>query len=132
MKKLLLTLVTITFISCSSSNNQGWPFIEPSPIMLELPDRKWENIDVTPISVQINYIDDNNLPIFYIDNNLVKIDSLESILIYQLNTNEKYDKSIEIYADKEIHIEYLVKVMEIGYRNKFKIVLNTNPKNLIK
>ena len=28
MKKLLLTLVTITFISCTSSNNQGWSYAE--------------------------------------------------------------------------------------------------------
>ena len=33
MKKLLLTLVTIMFISCSSSNNQGWPFIEQKAFM---------------------------------------------------------------------------------------------------
>jgi len=28
MNKLLLILFTITFISCTSSNNQGWPFTQ--------------------------------------------------------------------------------------------------------
>ena len=64
--------------------------IDESSIGISLKEEEYNRA----IFVQIKYVDSNNPPIFYIDNNLVKIDSLESILIYQLNTNEKYNKSI--------------------------------------
>ena len=48
-------------------------------------------------------------------------DELKHILANQL------DPAIILHTDKTVDIEYVVKVMDIAYRNKYKIVLATTP-----
>ena len=38
------------------------------------------------------------------------------------------DPAIILHADKTVDIEHIVKVMDIAYRNKYKIVLATSSK----
>ena len=44
------------------------------------------------------------------------------------NPNEKIEPGIVLHADKTVDIEHAVKVMDIAYRNNYKLVLATNPK----
>ena len=48
--------------------------------------------------------------------------NLESFL-----TKAEEDPAIILHADKSVDIEHVVKVMDIAYRNKYKIVLATKP-----
>ena len=38
------------------------------------------------------------------------------------------DPAIILHADKTVDIEHVVKIMDIAYRNKYKIVLATSSK----
>ena len=62
---------------------------------------------------------------FYINENKVKAASIEQELKLLIK-NEK-EPAIILHTDKTVAIEHVVKVMDIAYRNKYKIVLATTP-----
>jgi len=62
---------------------------------------------------------------FYIDQRMVKVQNLESELLV-LFQNE-ITPSIILRAEKSVPVDYVVKVMDIANRNKFKIILAVNP-----
>ena len=62
---------------------------------------------------------------FYIDQKMVNIQNLESELL-SLFQNETVS-SIVLRAEKSVPVDYVVKVMDIASRNKFKIILAVNP-----
>jgi biopolymer transport protein ExbD len=62
---------------------------------------------------------------FYIDQKMVNIQNLESELL-SLFQNETVS-SIVLRAEKSVPVDYVVKVMDIANRNKFKIILAVNP-----
>jgi biopolymer transport protein ExbD len=62
---------------------------------------------------------------FYIDQKMVNIQNLEYELL-SLFQNETVS-SIVLRAEKSVPVDYVVKVMDIANRNKFKIILAVNP-----
>ena len=95
--------------------------VSPNALKLLLPNSKARTLEKQTISVSITPEID-----YYIDDQKVDIGQLESILLDRL-ANEA-EPAIVLHADKTVDIEYAVKVMDIAYRNKFKVVLATNPK----
>ena len=63
---------------------------------------------------------------YYIDKKPIAEEALESTLIEMLSGDES--KAIVLRAETGVPIEKAVSVMDIAYRNQFKIVLAVNPK----
>ena len=95
--------------------------VSPNALKLLLPNSKARTLEKQTISVSITpeieyYIEDQKFP----------FDQLENQLKQRL-ANEQ-EPAIVLHADKTVDIEFAVKVMNIAYRNKYKVVLATNPK----
>ena len=95
--------------------------VSPNALKLLLPNSKSRTLEKQTISVSITpeieyYIEDQKFP----------FDQLENQLTQRL-ANEQ-EPAIVLHADKTVDIEFAVKVMDIAYRNKYKVVLATNPK----
>jgi biopolymer transport protein ExbD len=95
--------------------------VSPNALKLLLPNSKARTLEKQTVSVSITpeieyYIEDQKIP----------FEDLEDQLI-QLLSNE-VEPAIVLHADKTVDIEFAVKVMDIAYRNKYKVVLATNPK----
>ena len=87
-------------------------------ILLPKASGKTENKKSVSISIQKDLT-------FYIDQRIVKVQNLESELLV-LFQNETAP-SIILRAEKSVPVDYVVKVMDIANRNKFKIILAVNP-----
>jgi biopolymer transport protein ExbD len=95
--------------------------VSPNALKLLLPNSKAKTLEKQTISVSITpeieyYIEDVKYP----------FEQLEMELKNRL-VNE-VEPAIVLHADKSVDIEFAVKVMDIAYRNKYKVVLATNPK----
>ena len=89
---------------------------------LLLPKSSSKNTEKQSVSVSIDK--DIN---YYIDDSIkVSVSQLEARLKNRLNGVN--DKGIVLYTDKTVDIEHVVKVMDIAYRNQYKIVLATTQK----
>lgn len=95
--------------------------VSPNALKLLLPNSKSKTLEKQTISVSITSEID-----YYIGDVKYPFESLESELITRLS--QEVDPAIILHADKSVDIEYAVKVMDIAYRNKFRVVLATNPK----
>ena len=62
---------------------------------------------------------------FYIDQKEVALETLESELIKSLKNETT--PALVLRAEKSVPVDYVVKVMDIANRNKFKIILAVNP-----
>lgn len=87
-------------------------------ILLPKASGKTENKKSVSVSIQKDLT-------FYIDQKMVNVQNLESELL-SLFQNETAP-SIILRAEKSVPVDYVVKVMDIANRNKFKIVLAVNP-----
>ena len=87
-------------------------------ILLPKASGKTENKKSVSVSIQKDLT-------FYIDQKMVEIQNLESELL-SLFQNETVP-SIVLRAEKSVPVDYVVKVMDIANRNKFKIILAVNP-----
>jgi biopolymer transport protein ExbD len=94
--------------------------VSPNALKLLLPNSKSKTLEKQTISVSINKDLD-----FYINENQVKESNLENELKQVLS--QQHEPAIILHADKTVDIEHVVKVMDIAYRNKYKIVLATKP-----
>ncbi|RPG53557.1 MAG: biopolymer transporter ExbD [Flavobacteriales bacterium TMED84] len=94
--------------------------VSPNALKLLLPNSKSKTLEKQTISISIDK--DIN---FYIDENQVDITELETRLINILSS--ELDPAIILHSDKSVEIEHVVKVMDIAYRNNYKIVLATDP-----
>jgi biopolymer transport protein ExbD len=94
--------------------------VSPNALKLLLPNSQSKTLEKQTISVSIN----KELE-FYINENKIIESNLENEL-KQLLTKQ-LEPAIILHADKTVDIEYVVKVMDIAYRNKYKIVLATKP-----
>jgi biopolymer transport protein ExbD len=94
--------------------------VSPNALKLLLPNSKSKTLEKQTISVSINKDLD-----FYINENQVIENNLESEL-KEVLSNQK-EPAIILHADKTVDIQHVVKVMDIAYRNKYKIVLATKP-----
>ena len=98
--------------------------VTQNALELVLPQSSSKNTETTSLSVSIEKKD--KIINYYIDKEKVEFEKLEAKLIIKLR--EAKDKGIVLNADKSVEIEHVVKVMEIAYNNKFKLVLATSQK----
>ena len=94
--------------------------VSPNALKLLLPSSKAKTLEKQTISISITKDID-----FYINENKVTASSIEQELKLLIK-NEK-EPAIILHTDKTVAIEHVVKVMDIAYRNKYKIVLATTP-----
>jgi biopolymer transport protein ExbD len=94
--------------------------VSPNALKLLLPNSKAKTLEKQTISVSINKDLD-----FYVNENQVIVSNLENELKQVLS--QQQEPAIILHADKTVDIEHVVKVMDIAYRNKYKIVLATKP-----
>ena len=88
---------------------------------LMLPNSTAQTVKKQRVSVSIN----ENLE-YYIDKEQVELKYIEAELIEKLAGQE--EQVVVLRVDKAVAIEHAVAVMDIAYRNKFKIVLATQQK----
>ena len=88
---------------------------------LVLPKSNAQTVKKQRISVSIN----ENFE-YFIDKEYVELKYIEKLLIDRLTIQD--EKVIVLRVDKSVPIKYAVEVMDIAYRNKFKIVLATQQK----
>ena len=95
--------------------------VSPNALKLLLPNSKARTLEKQTISVSITPEIE-----YYIEDKKFTFDQLENELKKRLANDQ--DPAIVLHADKTVDIEFAVKVMDIAYRNKYKVVLATNPK----
>tara|TARA_B100000614_G_C14540065_1_gene489935 strand:- start:1187 stop:1579 length:393 start_codon:yes stop_codon:yes gene_type:complete len=94
--------------------------VSPNALKLLLPNSEAKTLEKQTISVSITKEID-----FYINEKKVNQNNIEKELKLILNTEK--EPAIILHADKQVDIEHVVKIMDIAYRNKYKIVLATTP-----
>ena len=94
--------------------------VSPNALKLLLPSSQAKTLEKQTISISIT----KDIQ-FYINQDPVAENNLEKTLKSIIN-NEK-EPAIILHTDKSVDIEHVVKVMDIAYRNKYKIVLATTP-----
>ena len=94
--------------------------VSPNALKLLLPSSKAKTLEKQTISISIN----KDIH-FYINENRVDENNLEQE-IENIVKGIK-EPAIILHADKTVSIEHVVKIMDIAYRNKYKIVLATKP-----
>lgn len=87
---------------------------------LVLPSSKAKSVKKQTVSVSI----DKGLN-HYVDQDKVSEASMENVIHQRLANTD--DKVIVLRVEQGVPIEYAVKVMNIAYQNKYKIVLATKP-----
>jgi len=87
-------------------------------ILLPTASGKTENKKSISVSIQKDLV-------FYIDQNEVEIQNLESELLKLLQYETA--PTLVLRAEKSVPVDYVVKVMDIANRNKYKIILAVNP-----
>ena len=92
--------------------------VSPNALKLLLPNSKAKTLEKQTISISITKDIE-----YYVNENQVSLNSLEQELSILLE-NDK-EPGIILHTDKTVAIEHVVKVMDIAYRNKYKIVLAT-------
>ena len=95
--------------------------VSPNALKLLLPSSKARTLEKQTVSVSITKEID-----FFINENKVQESNIEQELKLLLDNID--EAAIILHADKTVDIEHVVKVMDIAYRNKYKIVLATTPK----
>lgn len=95
--------------------------VSPNALKLLLPSSKARTLEKQTVSVSITKDID-----FFINENKVQEANIERELKLKLDNTP--EAAIILHADKTVDIEHVVKVMDIAYRNKYKIVLATTPK----
>ena len=95
--------------------------VSPNALKLLLPSSKAKTLEKQTISISIT----KDIA-FYINENEVSENTIEQEL--KLLLNREQEPAIILHADKTVAIEHVVKIMDIAYRNKYKIVLATTSK----
>ena len=94
--------------------------VSPNALKLLLPNSKAKTLEKQTISVSITKEID-----FFVNEDKVIESNLENQL--KLLLENEMEPAIILHTDKSVDIEHVVKVMDIAYRNKYKIVLATTP-----
>ena len=95
--------------------------VSPNALKLLLPSSKAKTLEKQTISISIT----KDIS-FYINENPVQENTIEKEL--KILIKDKKEAGIILHTDKTVAIEHIVKIMDIAYRNKYKIVLATQPK----
>lgn len=101
--------------------------VNPNALKLLLPKSTNQISAKQQTSVSIKHYTDNNTFSYHINGNKapVRQDDIEARLQQLLQESE--DPVFSIYADKTVPIEQVVTIMNIGKRNKYKVILATSP-----
>ena len=91
---------------------------------LLLPSSKSQAIEKQVTSIEIKDLNNNEV-LYHVDGNEIELKNIEEKLISIFK--KQNDKSIVLYVDESVAVNHVVKILEIGSRNKFKIVLATDP-----
>jgi len=94
--------------------------VSPNALKLLLPNSQSKTLEKQTISISIT----KNIE-FYINENATPENMIEKEL--KLLINNELEPGIILHSDKSVPIEHVVKIMDIAYRNKYKIVLATQP-----
>jgi len=94
--------------------------VSPNALKLLLPSSKAKTLEKQTISISIT----KDIQ-YYINENPVLENTIEQDL--KLIINNEQEPAIILHTDKSVSIEHVVKIMDIAYRNKYKIVLATTP-----
>lgn len=94
--------------------------VSPNALKLLLPSSSSKTLAKQTVSLSITK--DLN---YYINEEQVQFEFIEPLLLQKLSGD--VDGSIILHVDKTIAVEEAVKIMDIANRNKFKLVLATNP-----
>ncbi len=94
--------------------------VSPNALKLLLPNSQSKTLEKQTISISIT----KNIE-FYINENATPEKMIEKEL--KLLINNELEPGIILHSDKSVPIEHVVKIMDIAYRNKYKIVLATQP-----
>lgn len=62
---------------------------------------------------------------YYIEDQKINPEQLEQLLIQKLGNSE--DAYIALHVDRTVQTQYVVEVMNIANRNKYKMILATSP-----
>ena len=95
--------------------------VSPNALKLLLPNSNAKTLEKQTISISITAEID-----YYLNNKKIK----ETLIENELKSLIKNDMqpAIILHTDKNVPIKHVVKIMDIAYRNKYKIVLATKPK----
>jgi biopolymer transport protein ExbD len=102
--------------------------VSPNALNLLLPNSKSKTVEKQTMSISIQDKEASGKEEdfkFYVNGNLTEIKDLESKIVQDLKGSN--EPGIILHVSQTVHIEYVVKVMDIAYRNKYKIVLATKP-----
>ena len=91
---------------------------------LLLPSSKSQAIEKQVTSIEIQD-QTNNEVLYHLNGEKIELKNIEAKLLSIFK--KQNDKSIVLYVDKSVDVNHMVKILEIGSRNKFKIVLATDP-----
>ena len=91
---------------------------------LLLPSSKSQAIEKQVTSIEIKDLNNNEV-LYHVNGNEIELKNIEEKLISIFK--KQNDKSIVLYVDESVAVNHVVKILEIGSRNKFKIVLATDP-----
>jgi biopolymer transport protein ExbD len=94
--------------------------IAPNAIKLLLP----KSNNQTPARPQVS-VSISSGTHYYFGSRRVNFDQLEPLLLQELK--DKPDPTISLHVDKSVPIEYVVKVMNIAIKYKYKVILATAP-----
>lgn len=111
----IVFLLLIFFMIASTT------IVSNNALDLVLPKSSGKSDEVKNISISI----DKNLD-FYIDKNKIDEKELENNLKTMLIN--QVEPTLLLHVEKGVPVEKAVSVMDIAYRNKFKIVLAVSPK----
>ncbi len=95
--------------------------ISPNALDLVLPKSSAQTTRHPQVTVSIT----DNL-IFAVDKQVVDFNQIEPLLKEKLKGVE--EPVISLHAEKDVPVDWVVKVMEIARRNRYKVILATSPK----
>lgn len=103
--------------------------INPNALKLLLPKSTNQISTKQQVSVSVKHHLPENSFTFHINGSTtpVNINDIEGVLQQQLQEQE--EPTFSIYSDKSVPIEQIVYLMNIGKRNKYKVILATAPEN---
>ena len=101
--------------------------INPNALKLLLPKSTNQISAKQQVSVSIKHYQKKNTFSYHLNGNQtpVRVDEVEPRLQELLMNSD--DPTFSIYADKSVPVEQVVNMMNIGKRNKYKVILATSP-----
>lgn len=94
--------------------------IAPNAIKLLLP----KSSNQTQASPQVSVSVTKNIQ-FYVGSKQVPFNQIEPLI--QRELKGRIEPTLSLHADKSVPVEYVVKIMNIAKRNRYKVILATAP-----